>query len=97
MVVNPIPNELKGFKKLEKVLIFKRILFKKIAIMNGKGEFFKIEESIYNVPIEPANACNILARPAASSGLILVKLKRDLKYRGHAYFKLVPPHIINSL
>ena len=32
-------------------LIFKRILFKKIAI-NGKGEFSKIRETMRNLPME---------------------------------------------
>ena len=36
MAVDLITNELKDFKKLEKVLISKRILFKKIAIIHGK-------------------------------------------------------------
>ena len=78
MAVDPIPNELKNFKKLEKVFTSKRILFKKVAIMHGKGEFSKIKGSICNVPIETENVCNILPMPAASSGLILVQLKRDL-------------------
>ena len=51
--------------------------------MHGKGEFSKIKGSICNAPIETANVCNILPRPAVSNGLIFVKLKRDLKYRGH--------------
>ena len=42
MEVDPIPNKLNDLKKLEKVLISKRILFKKIAILHGKGEFAKI-------------------------------------------------------
>ena len=45
-------NELKDFKKIEKVLISARILFKKIAIMHGKGEFSKIKGTICNVPKE---------------------------------------------
>ena len=57
-------------------------MFKKIAIMHGKVEFSKIKGSICNVLIETANVCNILSRPAVSNGLILVKLKSDLKYRG---------------
>ena len=87
-------NKLKDLKKLEKVLISKRILFNKIAIMHGKGEFSKIQGGICNVPIETANVCNILPRPSVSNGLIFVKLKRDLKYRGHVYFEPVCPHII---
>ena len=84
--LDPISDELKYLKKLEKDLISKRIIFKKIAIMHGKGEFAKIKGSICNIPIETANICNILPRPADSNGLIVVKLKQDLKYRVHVYF-----------
>ena len=31
---------------------------------------------------------------AVSNGLIVVKLKRDLKYRSHVYFEPVRPHIV---
>ena len=62
--------------------------------MHGKGEFSKIKGSICNIPVEAANICNILPRPAVSNGLIFVKLKRDLKYRGHVYFEPVRLHII---
>ena len=37
---------------------------------------------------------HFLTRPAVSNGLIAVKLKRDLKYMGHAYFEPLCPHII---
>ena len=85
---------MKDLKKIEKVSITKKILFKKIAIMHRKGEFPKIKGSICILPIETANACNILPKLAVSNGLILVKLKRGLKYRGHVYFEPVLPHII---
>ena len=51
--------------------------------MHGKGEFSKIKGSIFNTPMEAANICNILPRPAISRGFIAVKLKRNLKYMGH--------------
>ena len=51
--------------------------------MYEKCEFYKIKGSICSIPIEAANICNILPRPAVSNRLIIVKLKRDLKYRGH--------------
>ena len=94
MAVDPIPNELKDLKKLEKVLFSKRILFKKIAIMYRKSEFSKIKRSICNALIETANVCNIVPRSAVWNGLILVKLKCDLKYRGHVDFEPVRPHFI---
>ena len=75
MSLDPILDELKDLKKLEKILISKRIIFKKIAIINGKGEFAKIKRNICNITIEAANTYNILPRPAASNGSIVVKLK----------------------
>ena len=59
-------------------------LFKKIAIFHGKVEFSKIKGKI----------CNVLIEAAISNGLIVVKLKLDLKYRAHLYFEPVHLHII---
>ena len=39
--------------------------------------------------IEATNICDILPRTAVSSELIVVKLKRDLKYKCHVYFEPV--------
>ena len=58
--------------------------------MHGKGEFSRIIGSICNVPIEAI----ILPRSAVSNGLIVVKLKRVLKYRGHAYLEPIRPLIV---
>ena len=73
MSLDPIPDELKDLKKVAKIFISKRIIFKIIAIMHGKGEFAKIKGSICNIPIEAANICNILSGPADSNKLIVVK------------------------
>ena len=94
MALDFIPYELKDFKKLERALISRRILFKKTAIMHAKGEFAKIKGSICNIPIKAADICHILPRPAVSNGLITVKLKRDLKYRDLVYFEPVRRHTV---
>ena len=94
MALVPILDELKDFKKIEKVLTSAKSLFKNIAIMHGKSEYSNIKRSIWNISIEAANICNILSRPAVSNGLIAIKLKCDLKCRGHVHFKQVLPHII---
>ena len=62
--------------------------------MNGKSLFGKIKGNIWNIPIEASNKCNILQRPTISNGLIVFKLKRDLKHMDHVYFEPVGPHII---
>ena len=76
-------------RRLEKVLISKRILFEKIAIMHGQGEFSKIKGNIINVSVDTENICNILPRSCYSNGLIIVKLKRHMKYPGHVFFEPV--------
>ena len=63
-------------------------------MMHGKGESSKINGSICNFPIETANVGNILTRTAVFNGLILVKLKRYLKYRYHIYVESARPHIV---
>ena len=62
--------------------------------MHGKCEFFKIKGNICNIPIEAGNICNISPGPAVFYGLIVVKLKKDPKYRDHVYFQPVCPHIV---
>ena len=49
-----------------------------------------------SLPVETSDVCKILPRPADSNGLILVKLKRDLKYRGHVYFEPVHPTVVHN-
>ena len=70
------------------------MIFSKIAIMHGKREFAKIKGSICNIPIEVANIWKIFPRPAASNGLIMVKWKKDLKYRGYVHFDPISPNVI---
>ena len=62
--------------------------------MHGKGELAKIKGSICNVPTEASNLCEVLPRPADSNGLILIKIKKHLNYRGHVAFEPVRPTIV---
>ena len=70
--MNLDPDELKDLEKLEKVLISKKILFKKIRIIHGKGENSKIKGNICNILKETTNIFNILPRPAVSNGFNLL-------------------------
>lgn len=90
------PTDMQNIRHLERVLIAKRLLFKKIAIM-PKGQFPKLKGVICNVPINSENVCNTLPRPADSNGLVMVRLKRKLAYSGHVYFEAVRPVFINRL
>ena len=89
------PDDIPVLNKLEKVIIGKRIIFAKIVVM-PKGQFRKIKGAICNVPIESENICNILPRGIDSNGLILLKLKRKLCYRGHVLFQAVRPDVVKG-
>ena len=65
--------------------------------MYGISEFCKVKESICNIPIEAANICNILPRPAVSNGLIFVKLKRCHNTRVMYISNQFRPHIYQAL
>ena len=88
-----LPAPFKDINRLERVLIAKRILFKKVAIM-PKGQFPKVKGAICNVPVDAQDVSTVLPRPADNNGLLLLKLKRKLEYRGHVYFEAVRPEMI---
>ena len=59
---------------LEKILISKRILFKKISIM-PKGQQPKIKGAICNIPVRADAVSNCLPRPPDDNGVLFVRLK----------------------
>lgn len=81
---------------LEKILISKRLFFKKVAIM-PKDKSAKIKGSIRHTSVEVMDRSTLLPRETNSSGLSIVKLKRKLEYRGHVYFGLLHPDIVLGL
>ena len=90
------PAELRYVNKLEKVLIAKRILFKKVAIM-PKGQFPKLKGSICNIPIDTVSISQTLPNPSHSNGVTVVKLKKKMEFKGHVFFESVRPQIIVRL
>ena len=85
MFVDEIPAELALLEKLEQILITQRIVFEKIIVM-PKGQQKKVSGAICNVPVNCDQTCNVLPRPPERSGIIMLKLKRKLEFRGHGIF-----------
>ena len=56
-----------------------------------KGQQRKIKDAICNIPVD--QTCNILQRPP---GIMLLKLKRKLEFRGHVYFQAVRPRVVDD-
>ena len=91
-----LPAEFQIIWKLGRVLIAKRILFKKITVLfRGKME---TTGTICNVPVDDIDIINLFPRTADSTGLVIVKLKRKLEYGGHVLFEpFMPAFLCNIL
>ena len=72
--VSELPKEFRDIRRLERVLIARRLPFKKISIM-PKGQSPKLKGALCNVPIDVVDVCKPLSRPADSNGIVIVKLK----------------------
>ena len=60
-----------------------------------KGQQREIKGAICNVPVDCEQTSKILTHPPEKSGIIMLKLKRKLKFGGHVYFEAVRPESIN--
>ena len=80
--ITNLPNQFCDIRILEKIPVSKRLRFKKVAIM-PTGQSLKIKGSVCNVPVEIMDVSTLLPRQVDSNGLVIIKLKRKLKYQGH--------------
>ena len=94
--ITNLQNQFCDIRILEKILVSKRLLFKKVVIM-PKGQSPKMKGSVCNMPVEIKDVRTLLPRQADSNGLVIIELKRKLEYRGHVYFEPVPPDIVLRL
>ena len=74
-----LTNQFCDIHILEKILVSKQLLFKKVAIM-PKGQSPKIKGSVCNVPVEIMDVSTLLSKQANSNGLVIIKLKKKLEY-----------------
>ena len=96
LAVSCLPEQFKSVRKLERVLISKRLLFKKVKIM-PKGQSPKLKGALCNIPVEHVDVSSLLSRLADSKGLVTAKLKKKLEYKGHALFEPVRTRFIVDL
>ena len=61
-----------------------------------KAQQPKISGAICNIPINTDTITNCLPRGIDSSGLIIVKLKKKLSFRGHVLFENVRPDLVKA-
>ena len=61
-----------------------------------KGQQKKVLGAICNVPVNFDQTCKVLPRPPERSGIVMLKLKRKLEFRGHDYFQALHPQLLSS-
>ena len=92
--LDDIPDKLSVLNRLERVLIAKRILFKKINIM-PMGRQPKIKDYICNIPVQVNAVSNCLPR-RTDEDILFVRLKRKIIFNGYLYFESVRPEFIEN-
>ena len=89
-----LPKLFQGIRRLERLLVPRRVLFTKVKIM-PKGKSLKIKDSICSIPVSEVDVnCNMVPRHTDSNGLIIIKLKRKLECKGHVVFEAVRPDVV---
>ena len=53
-----------------------------------KGQQPKIRGAVCNIPVQADAISNVLPRPAEDDGVVLVKLKRKIEFKGHSILKV---------
>ena len=96
MQINELPDNFSDIRRLEKIIISKRLLFKKITIMS-KGQAPKMKGAICNVPINVDDVCNVLPRGMDNNGIVRVSLKKKISFKSSVYFEPVRPNFIRNL
>ena len=88
-------KELSLLEKIEQILKAQQIVFEKIWV-SPKRQQRKMKGAICNVPIECDQTCSQLPRPPDRSGIIMLKLKRKLQFKGHVYFQAARTELIRQ-
>ncbi|XP_062607978.1 uncharacterized protein LOC134269784, partial [Saccostrea cucullata] len=85
-----IPEDLQELSPLEERMISKRLPFMQIVNLPRGGQK-GIKGSVVNVPSNISTITSILPRLPSNCGLVPVKLKRKLKYKGHSMYQSIRP------
>ena len=91
-----LPSRFRDLRKLEKIIIAKRLLLKKVTIMQ-KGQCLKIKGAICNVPINADDICKVLPRGMDNNGNVQLYLKKRLNFKSHILFEAVRPKVAHDV
>lgn len=93
LALDNIPEELQELCPLEERIVSKRLPFMQIVNLPRRCQK-GIKGCVVNVPPNLSVITNILPRLPSNCGLLPVKLKRRLKYKGHSMYQSIRPENI---
>ena len=88
-----VPEALQYLCPLEESLISQRLPFMQIAILPRGGQK-GIRGAVVNVPARLDTIAKTLPRMPMTCGLVPVKLKKKLEYRGHSMYQSIRPDVV---
>ena len=91
----PVPLEFEHLTPLEMRLISGRYPFMKYLAL-PKGKQSGLRRALVNVPVNEAHICSKLPRMPSEAGIIPLKLKRCVSFKGHEKFQYIRSHKILS-
>ena len=91
-----LPSRFRDLRKLEKIIIVKRLLFKKVTTM-PKGQCPKIKGAICNVPINADDISKVLPRGMDNNGVAQQCLKKRFNFKSHVSFEAVRPKVVHAV
>ena len=91
-----LPSRFRDLRKLEKFIIARRLLFKKVKIMPN-GQCPKIKGEICNVPRNADDICKVLPRGTDNNGVVQLCLKKRLNFKSHVLFEDIRPKVVHGV
>ena len=91
-----LPSRFRDLRKLEKIIIAKRLLLKKMTIM-AKGHCPKMEGAICHVPINADDICKVLLRGMDNNAVVQLCLKKRLNFKSHVLSEAVRPKVVHGV
>ncbi|WAR30905.1 PIF1-like protein [Mya arenaria] len=88
-----IPEDLQDLSTLEERLLSQRYPFMKLLAL-PKGRQNAIKGAVVNIPVEVNTVAENLPRTPLEAGLVPLKLKRKVEYKGHYSFQYIRPEKI---
>ena len=92
LLLHDVPPQLQ-LTELEEALVAQRVLFMRVLAL-PRGRQRAIHGAVVNVPSDVSSTVSVLPQTPGHAGLIALKLKRRLRYKGYVLQQFVRPKFV---